>query len=229
MSLSRSWVQKKCPLAVVVIIKKSVAWLFESLKSSRSERNDRRLRDWMKTNGRFFPLVRSFSLRKFKETERKRPQNLLVFVGAAQLEKKTRGITVSIFFNDDDDDDTRWWYHYDVKISSGRTMLSSMLKLSIARFICWYESVRGMPPAAAVDDDDDDDFFFISTMVVLSLLLLLLFSVSLSSSSRGVEAAAVAVISSSSFLWIMARESLDPSGRKRGVSRKKNRRAERTN
>jgi hypothetical protein len=61
----------------------------------------------MKTNGRFFPLVRSFSLRKFKETERKRPQNLLVFVGAAQLEKKTRGITVSIFFNDDDDDDTR--------------------------------------------------------------------------------------------------------------------------
>jgi len=43
-------------------------------------------------------------------------------------------------------------------------MLSSMLKLSIARFICWYESVRGMPVV------DEDDFFMVLLLLLVSLV-----------------------------------------------------------
>jgi len=42
-------------------------------------------------------------------------------------------------------------------------MLSSMLKLSIARFICWYESVRGMPVV-------EDDFFMVLLLLLVSLV-----------------------------------------------------------
>ena len=53
-------------------------------------------------------------------------------------------------------------------------MLSSMLKLSIARFICWYESVRGMPVV-------EDDFFMVLLLLLVSLV------------SWGVEAAVVVI------------------------------------
>ena len=58
------------------------------------------------------------------------------------------------------DDDTIYIY---IKKNRSRTMLSSMLKLSIARFICWYESVRGMPVV-------EDDFFMVLLLLLVSLV-----------------------------------------------------------
>jgi len=113
---------------------------------------------------RSFPSSRAFFLsRKFqkRERERRHPQ------GRVKLEKRTIHHRQH-FFNEDDDT------IYIKKNRSSRTMLSSMLKLSIARFICWYESVRGIPVVV-----DEDDFFMVLLLLLSSLV------------SWGVEAAVV--------------------------------------